>query len=257
MRLNMNYCPSCGKEISPEDNFCKNCGKRLIKTRSERPESSTPRNLDKPKSKSGNTGTIVVLVIVLFFVAVIILSNLGKRETHYTNNSSNADNKTSTYNYQETKYAHKNINVRSGRGTNFKIVGCLKRGDKVKIDSSQNGWAIVYQNCIKKGYVYESLLKNKPIPPFEIVSWNWRTDPSFRTDGAVIWNVQIRNNTNHYVSRLKVDLTTYDASGNIIESDFAYVSGLSPGGTSSAKSYATYLGREEKAGTRIDPSDIY
>ena len=104
------------------------------------------------------------------------------------------------------------------------------------------------------GYASASVLRDGPLPPFEIVSWNWSTDPGFGIDGAVIWNVEVRNNTVTYVRQMRVDFATYDANDQLIDSDFTYVSGLSPGGTASAKSYATYYGREKTARIRIDPN---
>jgi len=70
-------------------------------------------------------------------------------------------------------------------------------------------------------------------------------------DGAVIYTVEVKNKTSEYIRNVRVQFTSYDAAGNIIDTDWTYVSGLSPGGPASGKGYATYFGREKEAGMRI------
>jgi hypothetical protein len=86
------------------------------------------------------------------------------------------------------------------------------------------------------------------------VIWHFeegQADSDFGTDGAVIWTVEVRNNTGAYVRRVRIDLTTYDSMGRVVDSDFMYVSGLAPSGVKSGKGYATYYGTERDARVEI------
>ena len=67
----------------------------------------------------------------------------------------------------------------------------------------------------------------------------------------MIYTVEVKNNTSDYIRNVRVQFTSYDAAGKIIDTDWTYVTGLSPGGTASGKEYATYFGREKEAGMRI------
>jgi hypothetical protein len=89
------------------------------------------------------------------------------------------------------------------------------------------------------------------VESLEVVDWNWRKDPGFGTDGAIIWNVQVKNNSSQYVEGVRVDLTTYDAAGKLVTSDFTYVDAIPPGGIRSEQSYADYYGAEATADVQI------
>lgn len=52
-----------------------------------------------------------------------------------TNIVSNSLNKTTAY-----KVTSSGLNVRNGIGTKYKVVNCLKKGDKIYIDKITNGW---------------------------------------------------------------------------------------------------------------------
>jgi len=43
----------------------------------------------------------------------------------------------------------------------------------------------------------------------EIVSWNWRPDPSFGGKGTIHWNAQVRNLSQRYIESVRLELTTY------------------------------------------------
>lgn len=250
----MEFCTNCGNNLQPNSNFCDKCG-TPVSRKTTPTELNQTKSKRKGKSKSSTSGFTIFLVAIILTIAVMVIINSKDKSSkgHSATSSSiyNTDKNTPSNKYRNKKYAHNKINLRSGRGTNFKIVGNLDRGEMVEVDSLKEGWFIVYKNGIKKGFVYSKLLKDYPLPDFEIVSWNWYTDPSFGIEGSVIWNVEVRNNTSRYVEYLEVEFTTYDGSGNIMDSDFTYVKGLSPGGTSSAKAYATYFGKEKKAGIKI------
>ncbi len=52
----------------------------------------------------------------------------------------------------------------------------------------------------------------------------------------------------------EVEFSTYDVTGKIMDTDNVWVTGLSPGSTGSAKSYATYFGKEKDARIKLDLS---
>lgn len=95
-----------------------------------------------------------------------------------------------------------------------------------------------------------ALEPERSLPPIEIVQWSYYLDPDFAGRGAVIWQGEVRNNTDDYVEVVWLQATFYDADGVITDTDRALVSGLAPGAKKSFKGYATYFGTE-KSGTVI------
>ncbi|WP_257147899.1 SH3 domain-containing protein [Bacillus thuringiensis] len=53
------------------------------------------------------------------------------------------------------------LNVRSGAGTNYGIIGALQKGTKVTVLSEQNGWSKINYNG-KNGYISSQYLSNTP-----------------------------------------------------------------------------------------------
>lgn len=88
----------------------------------------------------------------------------------------------------------------------------------------------------------------------EIVSWNWRADPDFGTDGSVVWTAEVRSNATEAIESVRLELTTYDASGSVLTNAYTFVSGIPANGRKSTESYATYFGTEERA--RIQVTDV-
>jgi hypothetical protein len=74
------FCPSCGKQVSDNDNFCPNCAKPLHATTAQFNSAHTP-NAPLPQSptttskKRPKTGLIITVLgaIVIFLSAVIYL----------------------------------------------------------------------------------------------------------------------------------------------------------------------------------------
>ncbi len=85
----------------------------------------------------------------------------------------------------------------------------------------------------------------------EIVDWNWHKDPSFGTNGTIKWNIQVKNKSEKYLDRIKVELTTYDASNKLIATTSSYVTGIAPGQTRSQNGYMDLYGSEESANAQI------
>jgi hypothetical protein len=81
--------------------------------------------------------------------------------------------------------------------------------------------------------------------------WNWSANPDFGGKGAIVWHASVRNVSDKYVESVKVELTTYDASGKLVASDFTYVDAIPPGETRSKEGYADYYGTEGNATAQI------
>ena len=63
------------------------------------------------------------------------------------------------YYTEDTRYATTSVNVRSGPGTKYSIVGGLNRGDMVKRTGESGKWIRVVYNGIE-GYVYGKYLSD-------------------------------------------------------------------------------------------------
>lgn len=230
-------CRECGQDVSTSAKSCPNCG--------------TPHPT-RAMSK-GATGCLGFLGIV---VVIGMLSSLAggddyRSTTSSTSGSANAG--TPRVSHSE-RYAHQTINIRARPTTDSRVVSQAARGASVFIGQVRNGWAPVFRwrsSTDTTGFIYAQLLRNTPLPELEIESWNWRKDAGFGTDGAVIWTAVIRNNTTEYIRNARVEFTSLDANGRVMDTDFSYASGLAPGGTASAKGYATYFGGEERGRIRI------
>jgi hypothetical protein len=85
----------------------------------------------------------------------------------------------------------------------------------------------------------------------EIVSWNWRPDPSFGGKGTIHWNAQVRNLSQRYIESVRLELTTYDAAGQLVTTAFTFVGSIPPGETRSDESYADYYGTEQRAAVQV------
>ncbi len=74
-----------------------------------------------------------------------------------------ANNETESVIKEETVYGvSTNLNVRTGPGTSYQVVGYLLSGDKVKILGEENGWYKIQFNAItgsKNGYVSKDYIK--------------------------------------------------------------------------------------------------
>lgn len=217
-------CKECEQEISKSADKCPNCG------------------APQKKKTSPVTWTVLVFIVLVWIVGL---------SSNSQNNHTRVSTKPTPSKSVVLMYAHSPINVRQGAGKQHEIIDKLKRGDAVILEDIENKWAKVKLDNNKIGYVYAPLLKKHPVPPLEIADWNWHTDPDFALRGSVIWNVEVRNNTDQYIGLVKVEFSTYDSSDKLITSDFTYVKGLSPGGTATGKGYATYFGQEKTGRIRI------
>ena len=81
----------------------------------------------------------------------------------------------------------------------------------------------------------------------QIISSNWRVDPDFAGEGAIIWTVEVQNDTDVQLEAVQVDIVTYDTSGKIVTTDLTFVGPIPPGERRSSQSYADYYGTEANA----------
>jgi hypothetical protein len=93
-----------------------------------------------------------------------------------------------------------------------------------------------------------------PLAGVEITSSNWRADPDFGIDGAIIWTVEVLNTTDHSISGVRIDFSTFDGSGKILTADFTFVDSIPAGGTRTAQSFADYFGTE--ASVKFQVGDV-
>ena len=228
-------CKECGHEVSTSAKTCPHCG------------------VGNPAPKEGVSALRLLAFVFLSALIIILLAYAVEESRREAPPSSASVSRTQPppRSTRKARWAHSAVNVRGGRGTQYPVVAKLNRGERIEVDSLRQGWYVVYRAGNRVGYTSASVLQSQPLPPFEVVSFNWYKDGDFGGSGAVIWNVQVRNNTSEYVSAVQVEFTTYDANGNLIDTDWGYVTGLSPGGSGSHKGYATYSGREQKAGIRV------
>lgn len=221
-------------------------------------------NVSSASKEKGKTGKRKVVIISLLFLAFVFLpfmcmqGGTDNEDIFDPGSASSSSPQESTFPSLDNRYAHSTINIREGRGTGYAVATQANRGDRLQVapDSSRDGWTAVFQGRNHVGYVSESVLEDRPLPRAEIADWNWRSRPDFGTSGTVEYTVSIRNNTDQYIDRLRVNFESYDASDRIITTAFAFVRGIPPGGTASTSSYATYFGREESGRISIDQESL-
>ena len=85
----------------------------------------------------------------------------------------------------------------------------------------------------------------------EIVKITWHADETFGYGGSVIWSVDVKNNSDVYIERVKVKFITYDPYEKIITTNYIYIHDLSPGGTYHGGGYASYFGNEYTATAQV------
>jgi hypothetical protein len=77
----------------------------------------------------------------------------------------------------------------------------------------------------------------------QITSSAWYPAPELG-EGAVIWVVEVRNNSSQTIEFARVDYTSRDAAGNALVSDFTLVGPIPPGETRANEGLAEYRGTE-------------
>lgn len=90
-----------------------------------------------------------------------------------------------------------------------------------------------------------------PESQVEIEDWNWGADRNFGVDGAVIWNVKVKNKSSRYISMVRVEMVTYDKDQKMISTNHTYVNAIPPGESRSSKAYGDYYGTEHNAQAQV------
>jgi hypothetical protein len=85
----------------------------------------------------------------------------------------------------------------------------------------------------------------------QIVGSNWRVDPEFAGEGAIIWTVEVQNTGAAELELVRVDFVTYDANGQILEHDFTFVEAIPPGQTRAAEGLAELRGNEASVNFQV------
>jgi hypothetical protein len=85
----------------------------------------------------------------------------------------------------------------------------------------------------------------------QIVSSNWRVDPDFAGEGAIIWTVEVQNTSADLMEAVQVDFITYDASGKILDYDFTSVGPIPPGERRASEGQAVLRGNETSVNFQV------
>lgn len=153
-----------------------------------------------------------------------------------------------------TVYAERETELYATPDTAGRYMLTLLAGDSLQIGSPlRNGWAPVYRPKGDTLWALFSNLSTLPPSPIAIDTWSWYRDSDFAGTGAVIWTAVVKNRSSDYVESVRVEFTSFDAAGRVVDTDWGIATGLAPGGTASAKGYATYFGTEKTASLRITP----
>lgn len=93
---------------------------------------------------------------------------------------------------------------------------------------------------------------NKPTKNIgEITQSSFVSDPDFGVDGAIIWKARVKNISPVFQNSIKVEVTSFDKNGNILDTDIGYASSLGPAQKGSVKGFLDYYGNEEKVDIRV------
>lgn len=88
----------------------------------------------------------------------------------------------------------------------------------------------------------------------QIADWSWESDPSTGSNGMIRWRVAVKNLSDRPMESVKVNLSTYDAAGKLLGSDFAFVDAIPPGETRTSEGIEDRYGTEQTAQTLV--SDV-
>jgi len=139
--------------------------------------SNTPENFECSNSKSRSKNFRIIFIFILSLI-LIIFNNLVATKAFAATNG----------------YTSTVVNVRSGPGTNYKVLRKIPGGGKVSVDYEENGWSKLSDS----GWIKSSLLYNSPADVGEGASasgtgkWIEYDVSSFcvylHSDGSVIWS---------------------------------------------------------------------
>jgi hypothetical protein len=236
-------CPACGTQLSDTARVCPHCRRPIL--------SGDRRDLGRrgpgPASIAGLT--LVALALVAW------LASLADGGGPASSTRGGAGGGPQSYGF--TRYARRTLPVRTGAGERFPVRMQVVRGELLLAASPDTGgWVALLGHSPGDtiGFVPAEELRVDPLPPVEVESWSWRKDASGGDRGALVWTAVVRNNTMRYVPVARLALTSYDASGHVLDTSSAYVRGLRPGGTLSVRSHAPYVGVVKKVRLEVVPA---
>jgi len=90
----------------------------------------------------------------------------------------------------------------------------------------------------------------------QITTSNWYIDPGTDDDGSVVWLAEVQNNTSQVAELVEVDFTSYDAAGNVLETDFVFLGPIPPGETRANESFATLVGTEARTEIQVGQVEL-
>jgi len=149
------FCSQCGTRLQQNAQFCDICGHEINSIQQNNP-------LRPTYYRKLFTITVISVLIMYFFVSRII-NNHGSNTTKQSTQTNNVQ-------YSIKKYVHNYTNIRSGPGTNYKIVGSLNSGEFIRVKNINHKWTVVYRYGDSLGFVFSELLKDEPPPKPEIVA---------------------------------------------------------------------------------------
>lgn len=249
-------CSECGGKVSTKAGACPHCGAPPPRPKPPEAPDSPASPASAGSSELGKLALVAFLIVGAFGIMWLVdqTADFNTSASVTGTGSDPAPVRSAPRPTAYRWYASSTANVRARPTTDAEIVDQLRRGEAVYVGTAENGWRHVATGPTSEdtlGFIYAELLQKQPLPTIEIADWNWRKDPGFGGDGAVIWQGQVRNNSGRYVELVRVEFTSLDGAGSVVDTDFTYARGLAPGGTANFKGYATYYGTEDKGRVRI------
>jgi List-Bact-rpt repeat protein len=148
---------------------------------------------------------------------------------------------------QEVEVAEVTLTSRDAAGTvltsDFNFVGPIPPGETRAIQSISDLLGTEATVDFQIGEV-EFATEPSNLAAAQIVSSNWRVDPEFEGEGAIVWTVEVQNTTAAEIEEVEVDFVTYDASGKVVAADKTFVGPIPAGAKMSAESFADLHGNE-------------
>lgn len=146
---------------------------------------------------SKKTIYIVTAVVLCIIVISSVTTSFGMQ--HYYN-----------VNFSTGLVTATELNVRSGPGTNYKIVTTIKKGEYIRVFAGVGSWYIVqvegdYVGAVSKKYV-KAIYPNTSGSSNNQNSQNTQTSTSLSTDEQEVFNLINKQRTNNGLKALTIDI---------------------------------------------------
>jgi uncharacterized protein YraI len=132
-------CPGCGREVSARAESCPHCGSPIARSKGGSTQIGT------------GTGCLVILLVIgaIGYIASDPSSSPSSTQPTRT---------TSTQTTASAYRADGTVNIRSAPSTDGEVVGQLRAGDRVSVESQSQGWGRIQHDGIA-GWVYLDVLQ--------------------------------------------------------------------------------------------------